>query len=178
MFRKFKNSTHIKYVRSFSCDMPATICKYQIKFQVWIKVICLRETLPLVKLSLLWWWKPLEIKEGESTKIQLIFDIRSYNLNDIRCFHEFFVIEMNNNVRTVQSEPSIFAPVLFDKVFSKPQRHLADQNAIWRSFAWIRMLFISSTTFQYFDFLAPKFKLSQFEFYVKRQSYSSALMAL
>ena len=54
---------------------------------------------------------------------------------------------MNNNIPTVQSEPSTFASLLFDYVFSKnswPQCHLADWNTIWWYFALIRMLFISS----------------------------------
>jgi len=44
-----------------------------------------------------------------------------------------FTIEMNNNIRTAQSEPSTFASLLFDQGFpnnSRPQRHLADRNAI------------------------------------------------
>ena len=46
---------------------------------------------------------------------------------------EWHCIEMNNNIRTVQSESSTFASLLFDYVFpqnTRPQRTLADWNAI------------------------------------------------
>ena len=46
---------------------------------------------------------------------------------------EWHCIEMKNNIRTVQSESSTFASLLFDNVFQKntrPQRHLAVRNAI------------------------------------------------
>ena len=63
---------------------------------------------------------------------------------------------MNNNIRTVQSESSTFASLSFDQGFPKTaqlQRHLADQNAIWRYFAMIQFLFISSILLELQRFL-------------------------
>ena len=50
---------------------------------------------------------------------------------------------MNNNIRTVRSESSTFASLLFDLVFPKTSGNSAIYP-IWWYFAWIWMLFISS----------------------------------